>query len=90
MSNTHPTWQRRGRIALTAVAAAAALVACGGGDNGPVLQSGSDVPQSAANSPGEAFAFVLGLQANTGDTNSPIVVNDATLSTDDTSEPNTL
>lgn len=70
--------------------AAAALVACGGGSSSggaPAvsLQSGSDVPDSAAANVSSVVAFILSLVNS--ETAEPITIGNATLATSETAEP---
>lgn len=71
--------------------AAMVLAACGSSDNGtgapattPV--AASDVPASAQQSSSGLTAYLNALIATTSDNGEPVVLGDATLTTDDTTE----
>jgi hypothetical protein len=70
-----------------------ALAGCGGGGNGGEPANagatgfGSQVPGSAQQSVGGLIAFLKELMGETSGTTEPVVLGNATLPTDDTSEP---
>ena len=78
-------------LALTAAALGLAglLVACGG--NGQDYVAGSDVPTNASLRVGDLIPFMLAVQQQkTSDMGEPLVLGNATLASDETSEPTAL
>jgi ABC-type glycerol-3-phosphate transport system substrate-binding protein len=69
-------------------AAALLLAACGSSDNGPATPAAAatDIPASAAQDSAGLLAFVNGQIGASSDTGEPIVIGDAVLPTDETTE----
>ena len=72
------------------------LTACGGGSNPPEIVppiataptvSGTDVPVAATTDVTAVVAFAKEQQANTSESSDPLVLGNAMLAVDDTSEP---
>jgi hypothetical protein len=80
------TWRR---TAASLAASSLVLTACGGGGSGatPVIDDGTDVPQSTMTSSAGAIAFMKSVAATSDNTASPLRVGDAVLATSDTDEP---
>ncbi|TWO68891.1 hypothetical protein FN976_21065 [Caenimonas sedimenti] len=80
----------RSRLLPAMVIAGPLLVACGGGggDSGPALVAGTDVPVTATNTSTEAISFVQQQRTLTGaDSAEPITLGEAKLATSETDEP---
>ena len=77
------------RVFVATTVAAAVLAACGGGgDSGPALVAGTDVPVSATVDYQAATDFIKSIVAAGGsETNDPIVVGDVMLATSETADP---
>ena len=73
---------------ILAIGAAAVLMACGGGDDGPSAPPAtSAVPASASASVGGWIAYLKALVASAADTLEPVDVSTVTPPSDDASEP---
>jgi hypothetical protein len=85
------------KLPLAAVAAAALLAGCGGGNDGPAAAAnaevqtvpGSGVPVAATVSAAGAIDFILSLLPR-GENEEPVALGDAVLGTSETEEPRPL
>ena len=75
---------------LLALAAALALVACGGGDNHGAPPATSEVPASASQSVDGFIAYLRELVASMADMLEPVDTSAVTPPTDDAAEPQTV
>lgn len=76
------------RLAALALVAAGLLAGCGG--NGQDFVAESNVPTNTTTSISELILFMLALQQRTSDMSEPILLGNAVLASDETSEPTAL